>query len=329
MKNIFLKKNVLVAGGTGLVGQPLVQKLLKLGANVYIASLDNKKSANRKIKKFYKTDLSKLENCIKVTKKMNIVFNLLGVTGSPKINIQYPASFFMANLNCALNLLEASKINKVKKYLYTSTYGVYAPASVLRENTVWKTFPSDKDKYAGWAKRMGELQVEAYEKQYKKMDLYVVRPANIYGPYANFNPVNSMVVSSLIKRVCDKENPLKIWGDGNTIRDFIFSEDVANGMINVILKNIKGPINLGSGTGYTIKKLIKVILSDKCIKHKPKIFWDKSKPSGDKKRVLDITKASKFNITNNTSLEKGIEKTIKWYMSNKVYGKYRYNYFLK
>ena len=260
---------------------------------------------------------------------MNIVFNLLGVTGSPKINIQYPASFFMANLNCALNLLEASKINKVKKYLYTSTYGVYAPASILRENTVWKTFPSDKDKYAGWAKRMGELQVEAYEKQYKKMDLYIVRPANIYGPYANFNPVNSMVVSSLIKRVCDRENPLRIWGDGNTIRDFIFSEDVANGMINVVLKNIKGPINLGSGTGYTIKKLIKVILSDKGIKHKPKIFWDKSKPSGDKKRVLDITKASKFNIFNNTSLEKGIEKTIKWYMSNKQYGKYRYNYFIK
>ena len=161
------------------------------------------------------------------------------------------------------------------------------------------------------------------------MDLYIVRPANIYGPYANFNPVNSMVVSSLIKRVCDRENPLRIWGDGNTIRDFIFSEDVANGMINVVLKNIKGPINLGSGTGYTIKKLIKVILSDKEIKHKPKIFWDKSKPSGDKKRVLDITKATKFNITNNTPLEKGIEKTIKWYMSNKEYGKYRYNYFLK
>ena len=80
MKNIFLKKNVLVAGGTGLVGQPLVQKLLDLGAKVYVASLDNKNSANRKIKKFYKTDLSKLENCIKVTKKMNIVFNLLGVT---------------------------------------------------------------------------------------------------------------------------------------------------------------------------------------------------------------------------------------------------------
>ena len=69
-----------------------------------------------------------------------------------------------------------------------------------------------------------------------KMDLYIVRPANIYGPYANFNPVNSMVVSSLIKRVCDRENPLRIWGNGNMIRDFIFG-GYANGMINVVLKN--------------------------------------------------------------------------------------------
>ena len=87
-------------------------------------------------------------------------------------------------------------------------------------------------------------------------------------------------------------------GNGNTIRDFIFSEDVANGMINVVLKNIKGPINLGSGTGYTIKKLIKVILSDKGIKHKPKIFWDKSKPSGDKKEFLILLKLE--NLTSLT-----------------------------
>ena len=327
---IFLKKKILVAGGTGLVGQPLVNKLINLGAKVYVASLDKKNLVNKKVKKFYQLNLADLKNCIKVTKKMDIVFNLLGVTGSPKTNIDYPASFFMANLYCAINLLEAAKINNVKKYLYTSTYGVYAPKSVLKENSVWKTFPSENDKYAGWAKRMGELQIEAFQKQFKNMDLYIVRPANIYGPYANFNPLNSMVVSSLIKRVVDKENPLKIWGNGKTIRDFIFSEDVADGMIKVVSKNIKAPINLGSGSGYTIRKLLKIILSDKRVNYNPIIVWDTSKPSGDKKRVLDTKRARTYNINHKTSLKEGLEKTIKWYLAySKKIEKYRYNHFNK
>jgi len=126
-KNFYFKKKVLVAGGTGLVGQPLVNKLIHLGAKVYVASKDNKKLCPKKVKKFFKTDLTQLKNCIRVTRGMEIVFNLLGITGSPKINNLYPASFMMSNLNLALNLLEASKRNKVKNYLFTSTYGVYGP----------------------------------------------------------------------------------------------------------------------------------------------------------------------------------------------------------
>jgi GDP-L-fucose synthase len=327
---LFKKKKILVAGGTGLVGQPLVDKLIKLGGLVYVASLDNKSLVNKNVKKFFKLNLAELKNCIKVTKSMDIVFNLLGVTGSPKTNIEFPASFFMSNLYCAINLLEASKINKVKKYLYTSTYGVYAPSPLSKEDSVWKTFPSEHDKYAGWAKRMGELQVEAFQKQYDFMDIYIVRPANIYGPFANFNPINSMVVSSLLRRVISFENPLIIWGDGSNIRDFIYSEDVAEGMIQVLKKNIKTPINLGSGKGYSIKQLIETILKDKQIKFKPKIIWDKSKPSGDSKRILDTKKAKRFKILPVHSLKEGINKTISWYIKNcKKIDKLRHNEFKK
>ena len=205
--NFFYNKRILVAGGTGLVGQPLVEKLLKLKSKVYVASKDNKKLSPKGIKKFYQTDLTKLNNCIKVTKNIDIVFNLLGITGSPLINNLYPARFMMSNLNLALNLLEASRINKVKNYLFTSTYGVYGPDKPMKEENVWKSFPSEHDKYAGWAKRIAELQVEAYRKEFKFNGLHVVRPGNIFGPYSNFNPKNSMVVSSLIKRVTDGEIP--------------------------------------------------------------------------------------------------------------------------
>ena len=115
MTNMFSNKKILVAGGTGLVGQQLVPKLINLGGKVFIASLDDKSLINNKIEDFYNLDLMNLDNCIKITKDKEIVFNLLGVTGSPKINIEKPASFMMSNIYCAINLLMAAQISKVKK----------------------------------------------------------------------------------------------------------------------------------------------------------------------------------------------------------------------
>ncbi len=332
-KNNFKNKNVLIAGGTGMVGQALIPKLKKHGAKIYIASMDNKNLSPKGIKKFFKTNLININNCLKVTKKMDCVINLLGITGSPKINFSNPGSFMMSNLYCAVNLLYASEKNKVKRYLYTSTYGVYGEKSNMKEKDMWSHFPSPNDKYAGWAKRMGELQIEAYKKEFKFKGLHVIRPANIYGPYANFNPKNSMVVASIIKRVLDGENPLKVWGDGKAIRDFIYSDDVADAIIKVINNNIQIPINVGSGKGISIKKLVYEIVNSDKIKFKPKIIFEKSNKSGgkvgDKKRVLDMNLARKYNIKNKTNLSKGLFYTIDWYIKNKKKLDSRFNYFAK
>lgn len=325
----YYKKNILVAGGTGMVGQMLVPKLIEMGANVYISSLDHKSLCPKGVKGFYNKDLIYLENCLKVTKNKDIVFNLLGTTGSPKINQTRPASFMMSNLYCAVNMLMASQMNNVKNYLYTSTYGVYGKKGKMREDMVWKTFPSEHDKYAGWAKRMGELQAEAYNKEFNSMHISVVRPANIYGPHLNFNPTNSMVVASLIRRLIEKENPFIVWGDGSAIRDFVYSEDVANAMIKILQKRIKFPLNIGSGKGTSIKNLVKNILHTKYITKKPKVVFDRSKPSGDKKRVLDMKLAKKNGISCDTTLLIGLDKTIDWYLkSSKKITKKKYNYFL-
>jgi GDP-L-fucose synthase len=325
---MFKNKKILVAGGTGLVGIQLIKKLNKLGAKVYVTSLDKINAKELKIVKFYRLDLVEVQNCIKVTKGMDIVFNLLGVTGSPDTNIKNPGSFMMANLYCAVNLLYAAQKNNVKKYLYTSTYGVYGPAEILKEKNVWKTFPSEHDKYAGWAKRMGELQVEAYKKEYNFEGLYVVRPANIYGPNMNFNKKNSMVVASLIRKIfTSKNNKVEVWGDGKNIRDFIYSKDVAENMIQVIRKNIKEPINIGSGKGISIKELIKIIQNSKYLKIKPEIIFQSDKPSGDKKRILDTKLAKKYKINSNTSMKEGIDQTIKWYLDNRRNLKKRHSFF--
>jgi len=320
-------KKVLVTGGTGLIGKPLVELLLKQGAKVRIASLDDPSRAHPEAE-FKKADLTKFDNCMEVCEDIDFVFHLAGIKGSPKMSRENPASFFTPVILFNTNMMEAARLNKVGRYLYTSTVGVYSPAEVFYEDDVWKTFPSENDKFPGWAKRIGELQAEAYKIQYGWDKIAIVRPANVYGPYDNFDLENAMVVPSLIKRAVDGENPFVVWGDGSPIRDFIHSRDVASGMLLALEKcpGPEKPINLGSGRGYSIKELAEIIVNN--LKNKPKIEWDTSKLSGDKKRLMDISRAKEIlGWQPQISLQEGVRKTMEWYKKNKeIVGK-RYNIF--
>ena len=252
---IFKNKKILVTGGTGMIGIYLINELLKYKPKKIISVSLDKNINLPKIVRYKKIDLRKFENCLSVTKNIDIVFHLAGVKGSPKMANEKPASFFVPTIMFNTNMMEAARQNKVKKFLYTSSVGVYAPAKIFKEEDVWTTFPSKNDFYAGWAKRMGELQVLAYQKQYNWKDIYVVRPANVYGRYDNFDPKNAMVIPSLIARAVNGENPLKVYGDGSAIRDFIHAKDVAKGMIYVMKKKYNKPINLGSGKKISIKNI--------------------------------------------------------------------------
>lgn len=303
-------KKVLVTGGTGLIGRPLVNKLIKKGAIVEVVSLDEPSNLNKDIK-FHKKDLRELSNCINVCKNQDVVFHLAGVKGSPKMTSEKPASFLVPTVTFSFNMMEAARRNNVENFLFTSSIGVYEPADKFIEKNVWKTFPSKNDWFAGWAKRICELQADAYRIQYNWDKISIVRPANVFGPYDNFNPENAMVIPSLIHRILSGENPLRVWGDGSTIRDFIFSEDVADGMIMAVEKNIQEPINLGSGKGISIREIVEIL--QKTHKNNLEIIWDKSKPSGDRIRVMDTKIAKKYGFKANTSAKSGITKTYSWY----------------
>ena len=313
-------KNVLVAGGTGLIGRPLVEMLISSGANVRVASLDDPKRAH-KDSEFMRVDLTNYENCLLACKGMDFVFNLLCMKGNPKACQERPASMFVPMLLFNTNLMKAAKESNVKRFLYTSTIGVYSPAEIFFEDDVWKTFPSKNDWFNGWAKRIGELQAETYKIEYGWNEISIVRPANTYGPYDDFDSENSMVIPSLIKKALNGEDPMVIWGDGSSIRDFIYTKDVAKGIMLALEKGISPdyPINLGSGRGYSIKELVDIIINN--LDKKPKIIWDTSKPAGDKKRILDITRAkSLLNWSPETSIEKGIKETMDWYKDYKNNG---------
>jgi GDP-L-fucose synthase len=204
--SFFSGKTVLVTGGTGLIGRPLVELLIAAGAHVRIASLDNPARAPQGTD-FRRVDLREFGECLRVAEDCQIVFQLAGVKGSPAMTARRPASFFVPTVTFNTNMMEAARRQGVERYLFTSSIGVYAPAEVFHEDDVWKTFPSPNDRFAGWAKRMGELQAEAYRIEYGWDKISIVRPANVYGPYDNFDPANAMVIPSLIHRAVSGENP--------------------------------------------------------------------------------------------------------------------------
>ena len=321
---MFKEKKVLVAGGTGMVGIPLVEMLLEQGAKVRIASLDDPSRANPKTE-FKKTDLRLFNNCLDACQGMDYVFNLLCVKGSPAVTKTRPASFFVPMITFNTNLMESARQSGVKGYLFTSTVGVYSPAEVFYEDDVWKTFPSENDWFAGWAKRMGELQAQAYQIEYGWKDITIVRPANVYGPYDNFESVNATVMASLIKRAVNGENPFVVWGDGSAERDFIHAKDVARGMLIAMEKGPGGIYNLGSGTGTSIKQLVEIITGQ--MDPKPKVVWDTSKPSGDRKRVMDMKRAHAIGFNQSISIEQGVKDLMKWYKENREQTGKRYDIF--
>ncbi len=322
--SFFHDKAVLVTGGSGLIGQPLVRLLLAAGAKVRVASLDPPSRAPDGVE-FVRVDLRNLANCMPVCADMDYVFHLAGVKGSPAMTASRPATFFVPTLMFSINMMEAARRAGVKRYLFTSSVGVYSPAALFREDDVWKTFPSENDKFAGWAKRMGELQAEAYQIEYEWNEISVVRPGNVYGPYDNFDANNAMVIPSLIRRALSGENPLSIWGDGSPVRDFIFAEDVARGMMLMVEHGVSEPVNLASGQPVSIRQLVEVILD--CLDDAPEIAWDTSKPTGDKERLMSMERAQKYGFEPQISLAEGIAQTVAWYRQNGEAAYKRYNAF--
>ena len=323
--SFYENKNVLVTGGTGLIGQPLVRRLLDAGAKVTVVSLDDEERCPDGAK-FIRDDLRNFETCLDVCKQKEIVFQLAGIKGSPMMMARRPASLFVPTLQFSINMMEAARQNNVEHFLFTSSIGVYAPSEKFREDDVWSTFPSSNDKFAGWAKRIAELQAEAYRIEYGWDKISIVRPANVYGPYDNFDQDNAMVIPSLISRVSNGEKPLKVWGDGSPVRDFIHADDVARGMMLVVKKGVNLPVNLGSGDGVSISRIANVIV-DNFPGEKVHIKWDPSQPTGDKKRLMDMERAHSIGFRPQIDIEDGVRETIEWFLNNQDIVNSRYNTF--
>ena len=314
---MFENKNILITGGTGMIGSHLVE-LLADKANVRLISHKRKvpKEIDSKKIEIINGDLTNKEFAIKAVKNMDYVFHLAAYTGGLGRTTVYPASTLTPNLILDGNVIDAAKNENVEKFLYASCSCVYPDLEKdFSEEDAWIANPPQMHASYSWSKRMGELQAISYSKEYG-MKIAIVRPANSYGPREVIDPQNSHVIGALILKSLTKKNPFLIWGDGSPIREYIFAKDAALGMILAIEKYCKAdPINLSSGETVTIHELAQKIL--KICDYSPSIIFDKSKPGGQSRRVLTNHKAEKIlGFKARTPLNEGLKATINWVKNN-------------
>ena len=175
------------------------------------------------------------------------------------------------------------------------------------------------------SKKNGRASNDVMQVQDNFKDYSIIRPANIYGPFDNFDR-GIMVIPSLIRKAMDAKEYIDVWGDGSAIRDFVYCEDVARCMIHAVENKINLPLNVGSGSGITIKNLVEIIVDNLKEDNNLKIKWDTTKPSGDKIRVMSMARAEESGFKCKTSIQ-GNKKTINWFKENKNLANEKYNSF--
>lgn len=311
-------KKVLIAGGTGMIGRPLSKLLSELGAEVTVAGLEDSNLALGIVPEgglYIQADFTDLDAARRACDGQDYVFNLVGIKGSVGIGESKAASYLVPMLRFQTNLTEAAWSAGVKGFLFVSSINVYPPSERHFEENCWNGPPLQNDRVPGVGKRVGEVLGLAFQLEHQWEAFKVVRPANVYGPFDLVDPLRSQVIPALIRKFLSGSPTVSVWGSGQTIRDFVYSEDMAHWFARAALDlpaNV--PVNLGSGSGVSIEKLAKTIAN--LTGFTGQLEFDATKPAGDPIRLLDITRAKKLlGYHNVTTLEAGIAKTIHWMRS--------------
>lgn len=314
--DFFKNKKILVAGGAGLLGTNLTQRLASENIEIYSSYFSRLPIKN--LSDCYKQyDFTKYEDCLKATEGMDYVIicavQAAGVAGVRKS----PTGSLMPNLDIHAGLFEACAENKVEKAIWVSSSTVYQEAFYpIREDQLDLNQPT-YELYQG----IGQLYryIEHLAKCYvdkRKLPVSVIRTSSIYGPYDRFDDQRSHVIPALIKRALKKEDPFHVWGGPDTVRDFVYVDDLTEATLEVLKSSCNGdPINFSNGTPINIGELVHSILH--ATNHEVSPIYDPSKPTAVPYRVLDNTKFNTIlkNIKR-TPLEEGLRKTIDWYQSS-------------
>jgi len=311
-------KRILVTGGAGFIGSCLVKKLVALGSDVIVAdNLSRGRKENlRPVQnciQFKKVDLTKMENCLAVTRDVDYVFHLAASVGG----IQYITKENVGGLTPSIlmntNILEAARINDVERFLFTSSACVYRDRGQgLNRFKEEDAIPANPLTTYGWAKILGEIQCKSYHLDYG-IKCSVPRIFNAYGENENLDPRWSHVIPSLIRKaILFPKERFTVFGDGMQERAFLYVEDCVDGLLLNMEKGVDAdPINLGSNELISIGKLAEKIVS---ISGKEiEIEYDLSGPRGTNRYCADTTKMEQvLGWRPKWSLDEGLKRTYNW-----------------
>ena len=306
-------KRIGVTGGNGFLGKHVISSLKRNGIleeNI-IAPVSQE------------VDLTNPIETDEFVEKCDIIIHLAAKVGGILFNKKYPANLLVDNLKMGINIYESCHKHSIKKLVNIGTTCMYPEHASLpfKEEDIWNGYPVSVTAPYGISKKVLFELSKTYSTQYGLNSINLI-PVNLYGPEDHFDGENTHVVPALIKRIFESKTNnlpfLDVWGSGIATREFLYVEDAAEGIVKALsFYDDYVPINLGTGIETSIKNLVTLICDIQG--YQGEIRWDTTKPDGTLRRCVDTEKAvDRFRFKADTSLKDGLEKTISWFIENKL-----------
>jgi GDP-L-fucose synthase len=306
--NFWHNRRVCVTGGAGFLGSFVTERLKEKGAaEVFIP----------RVEQYDLVQPQAIEHMYRDARP-DVVIHLAALAGGIGANRARPADFFYINLMMGVQLMHQAWLSGVEKFVAIGTICAYPKFTPLpfREEELWNGYPEETNAPYGLAKKMLLVQAQAYREQHGFNAIYLL-PVNLYGPRDNFDLQTSHVIPALIRKCLDAQQrgdrQVVLWGDGSPTREFLYVEDAADGILLAAERyNGSEPVNLGSGMEITIRELANLI--GRLTGFQGEFVWDTSKPNGQPRRALDVSRADNyFGFQARMPFEEGLRRTIAWY----------------
>ncbi len=313
MSNFFDQRRIVVTGGAGFLGGYVTGGLRKCRCkNIFVPKIED-------------YDLVNIDDIVRMYEDMkpDIVIHLAAVVGGIGANREHPGEFFYKNLMMGVQLIEQGRVANIEKFVAIGTVCAYPKFTPVpfKEDDLWNGYPEETNAPYGLAKKMLLVQSQSYRAEFGFNSIFLL-PVNLYGPGDNFDPASSHVIPALIKKCVDAidsgADHIDCWGTGNVSREFIYVADAAEGILLATEHyNGSAPVNIGAGFEITIRELVEKIAG--LTGFTGEIRWDGSKPDGQPRRLLDVSRAKKyFGFEAKTSFDEGLKATIDWYRKHKT-----------
>jgi GDP-L-fucose synthase len=312
MSSYFSDRRIIVTGGAGFLGSYVLAGLEKRGCkNIFVPKIED-------------YDLIKADDIARMycDMKPDVVIHLAAVVGGIGANREHPGKFFYENLMMGVQLIEQGRLFGIEKFVAIGTVCAYPKFTPVpfKEDDIWNGYPEETNAPYGLAKKMLLVQSQAYRAEYGFNSIFLI-PVNLYGPRDNFSPASSHVIPALIKKCVDAveagDKYIECWGTGSASREFVYAGDAAEGIL-LAAEHYNGnePVNIGAGFEITIKDLVEKIA--RLTGFKGEIRWDSTKPDGQPRRCLDVSRAKKeFGFEAMVDFNTGLKETVEWYIKNK------------